>query len=321
MARAVAEAAGRSDKPVLACFLGRLDVADELERGGPRSRTVPAFAFPEAAARALGRAAQLAAWRSRPEGRVAALDDVDAVAARQLVTASLERADGSGRWLDAAEADTLLRSFGIPTVEMRRVRDAAGAVSAATELGGPVVLKVGTAGVVHKTEVEGVALNLDGDEAVRGAFDAMHARFGDEMDGAVVQRMAPSGLEVIVGITQDPLFGPLLLFGLGGVTAELLADRALRILPITDEDAHELVRSLRTSPLLFGYRGSPPLDVAALEDVIARVARLAEDVSEISEMDLNPVIVGEHGVTVIDAKVRCAQAPVRLPPDLRRTRD
>jgi len=321
VARAVAEAAGRSDKPVLACFLGRLDVADELEGGGPRSRTVPAFAFPEAAARALGRAAELAAWRSRPEGRVAALDDVDAVAARQLVTASLGRADGSGRWLDAADADALLRSFGIPTVDMRRVNDAAGAESAATELGGPVVLKVGAADVVHKTEVEGVALHLDGDEAVRAAFDAMHARFGDEMDGAVVQRMAPGGLEVIVGITQDPLFGPLLLFGLGGVTAELLADRALRILPITDEDAHELVRSLRTSPLLFGYRGSPPLDVAALEDVIVRVARLAEDVPEISEMDLNPVIVGEHGVTVVDAKVRCARAPVRLPPDLRRTRD
>ena len=126
---------------------------------------------------------------------------------------------------------------------------------------------------------------------------------------------------MIVGVTQDPLFGPLLLFGLGGVTAELLADRALRILPVTDEDAHELVRSLRTSPLLFGYRGSPPLDVAALEDLILRVARLAQDVPEITEMDLNPIIVHEHGVTVVDAKVRCAPAPVRLPPELRRMRD
>ena len=118
-------------------------------------------------------------------------------------------------------------------------------------------------------------------DAVGDAFDEMSARFGDDMDGAVVQRMAPPGLEVIVGVTQDPLFGPLLLFGLGGVTAELLADRALRILPVTDEDAHELVRSLRTSPLLFGYRGSPALDAGALEELIVRVgpprARSARD--------------------------------------------
>jgi acyl-CoA synthetase (NDP forming) len=135
-----------------------------------------------------------------------------------------------------------------------------------------------------------------------------------------VQRMAPSGLEVIVGVTQDPLFGPLLLFGLGGVTAELLADRALRILPVTDEDVHELVRSLRTSPLLFGYRGSAPLDVAALEAVIMRVAQLAQDVPEITEMDLNPIIVHEHGVVVVDGKVRFAPAPARTPAGLRRMR-
>ena len=115
-----------------------------------------------------------------------------------------------------------------------------------------------------------------------------------------------AGLEVIVGVTQDPLFGPLLLFGLGGVTAELLADRALRILPVTDEDAHELVRSLRTSPLLFGYGGAPSLDVAALEDVILRVAQLAQEVPEITEMDLNPIIVREHGVSVRGARIRCA---------------
>ena len=141
------------------------------------------------------------------------------------------------------------------------------------------------------------------------------------MDGAVVQRMARPGLEVIVGITQDPHFGPLLLFGLGGVTAELLADRALRILPLTDEDAHELVRSLRTSPLLLGYRGSPALDVAALEDTILRVAQLAQDLPEITDMDLNPLIVYEHGVVAVDAKVHCAPAPDVAPPELRRMRD
>jgi acyl-CoA synthetase (NDP forming) len=155
---------------------------------------------------------------------------------------------------------------------------------------------------------------------VQQAFAEMYGRLGAGMDGAVVQRMTPPGLEVIVGVTQDPLFGPLLLFGLGGVTAELLADRALRILPVTNEDAHELVRSLRASPLLFGYRGSPPLDVGALEDLIMRVAQLAQDVPEITEMDLNPIIVHEHGVVVVDAKVRFGPAPSDAPPDLRRMR-
>jgi acyl-CoA synthetase (NDP forming) len=225
-----------------------------------------------------------------------------------------------GSWLDETDVEVLLRAFGVPTIEARRVRDAEGAVVAAGELGYPVALKVGSAEVVHKTDGGGVALGLENGTAVQLAFDEMQARFGDAMDGAVVQRMAPAGLEVIVGVTQDPLFGALLLFGLGGVTAELLADRALRILPLTDEDAHELVRSLRTSPLLFGYRGAPPLDVAALEDVIMRVAQLAQDVPEITEMDLNPIIVHEHGVVVVDGKARFAPAPLGTPPGLRRMR-
>ena len=321
VARAVADAvaASGSDKPVLACFLGRLEVADELRGDNTGRRTIPTFAFPEAAARALGRAAGLAAWRARPEGALPQLAGLDVDASAQLIASRLvQTPDGS--WLDEADVDALLLSFGIPTIDAQRVRDVEGAVVAADELGYPVALKVGAADVVHKTDGGGVALGLDSATAVRRAFDDMHARFGETMDGAVVQCMAPAGLEVIVGVTQDPLFGALLLFGLGGVTAELLADRALRILPLTDEDAHELVRSLRTSPLLFGYRGAPALDVAALEDVIMRVAQLAEDVPEITEMDLNPIIVHEHGVVVVDGKARFAPAPLGTPPGLRRMR-
>ena len=141
------------------------------------------------------------------------------------------------------------------------------------------------------------------------------------MDGAVVQRMAPPGLEVIVGVTQDPLFGPLLLFGLGGVTAELLADRALRILA-----GHRRGRARARAVVAERRRCSsataarPRSMSAALEDLILRVAQLAQDVPEITEMDLNPVIVHEHGVVVVDAKVRCAPAPDSAPPELRRMR-
>ncbi len=330
VARAVADAATGADggKPVVACFLGRLDVADELRGDGSSRSTIPTFAFPEAAARALGRAAGIAAWRDRPVGTVATLEQLgiepaDVDKTRELIGDRLAGTE-PGRddlWLDEADTGAMLRAFGIPTIESRRVHDADAAATAARDLGWPVVLKVGSAKVVHKTDVGGVALGLADPDAVRRAFDEMHARFGDGMGGAVVQRMAPPGLEVIVGVTQDPLFGPLLLFGLGGVTAELLADRALRILPVTDEDAHELVRSLRTSPLLFGYRGSPALDVDALEQLIVRVARLAADVPEVTEMDLNPIIVHEKGVVAVDAKVRCAPAIPWIPAELRRMRD
>lgn len=259
VARAVADAAAAagSTKPIVACFLGLLEVADELRGDGRVRRTIPTFEFPETAARVLGRAAELSAWRTRPDGEIPVLEDVDIDSARALIDQRLQLArDG---WLDPTDGNSVLRSFGISTVEVLRA--------------------------------------------------------------CIPSYVPPPGLEVIVGVTQDPLFGPLLLFGLGGATAELLADRALRILPVTREDARDLVRSLRTSPLLFGYRGSPALDVAALEDLIVRVARLAQDVPEITEMDLSPIIVHEHGAVVVDAKIRIAPAVRFMPADLRRMRD
>jgi acyl-CoA synthetase (NDP forming) len=148
----------------------------------------------------------------------------------------------------------------------------------------------------------------------------MEARLGADMQSATVQAMAPPGVETIVGVTQDPSFGPLVLYGSGGVTAELLADRTLRLVPMTDIDAAEVVRSLRSSPLLFGYRGMPPVDVTALEDLLLRVSLLADEVPEVEEMDCNPVIVSESGAVAVDVKVRLAPAAAALPADLRRMR-
>jgi acyl-CoA synthetase (NDP forming) len=142
----------------------------------------------------------------------------------------------------------------------------------------------------------------------------MAAALGDEMGGVIVQPMVARGVETIVGAVQDPAFGPLVLFGSGGTAVELFADRALRVLPMTDVDAAELVRSIRGAPLLFGYRGAPPTDVAALENLLLRVARLADDVPELAEMDLNPVIVSVSGAIAVDVRMRVA--PRRSAPDL-----
>ncbi|HYL53480.1 MAG TPA: GNAT family N-acetyltransferase [Acidimicrobiia bacterium] len=319
VARAIASAArDAGPKPLVACFLGREGVPAEL-RGDDGRRAVPSFAFPEAAARALGRAAALAEWRRQPVGVEPELKNIDLDGARAMVRRQLAAAP-EGRWLDFNDAYDLLQCFGIRVAAGRLVHDADGAARAAAELGFPVVLKAGSPEIVHKSDVGGVVMGLTDDAAVRAAFDDMAARVGARMGGAIVQETVDRGVETIVGLTQDPSFGPLVLFGLGGVTAELLADRALRTVPITDEDAHRLVRSLRGSPLLFGYRGRPAVDVNALEDLVLRVGRLADELPEVSEMDLNPVVVSETGALAVDLKIRCAPAPDRVPPDYRRMR-
>jgi acyl-CoA synthetase (NDP forming) len=170
-------------------------------------------------------------------------------------------------------------------------------------------LKASGADFDHKSDVGGVRLGLGSAEEVGAAYTEMAARVGPSMTGAILQRMARPGVETIAGVVLDPLFGPLVMFGMGGVATELLRDRAFRILPLTDSDAAELVRSLRASPLLFGYRGAPPVAVGALEDVLQRVARLAAVVHEVAELDFNPVIVSPAGVEIVDARVRVAPAP------------
>jgi acyl-CoA synthetase (NDP forming) len=319
VARAIASAAdSAAGKPVVACFLGHSGVPDLLRGEGAR-RTIPSFAFPESAAHALGRVADLADWRRRPVGIVPALDGIDVLGARAIVETALA-AEPAGSWLDPQSAAAVLAGFGIAVVDFRAVTDSARAATAARELGFPVVLKVSAPDLLHKSDVGGVAIDLRDESSVVGAYEHMVRTLGATMTGAVVQPMVGAGVELIVGITQDPSFGPLVLFGLGGVTAELLADRALRLVPVTDEDAHQLVRSLRGSQLLFGYRGRQPVDVDALEDLILRVGALAEAVPEIAEMDLNPVVASAAGVVAIDVKIRVAPARPRIPPDLRRMR-
>jgi acyl-CoA synthetase (NDP forming) len=201
------------------------------------------------------------------------------------------------------------------------VADADAAVRAADDVGYPIALKAGAAELVHKSDVGGVRLGLVDADAVRAAFTTMQEVLGDRMGGGVVQPMvAAGGVETIVGITRDTLFGSLVLFGMGGIQAELVRDTAVRFVPLRDVDAQDLVRSLRSSPLLFGYRNTPEVDVTALEEMLLRVGLLAEHVPEVIEFDANPVIASPTGTVVVDAKLHLVRAPAEPPPELRRLR-
>ena len=195
------------------------------------------------------------------------------------------------------------------------------AVEAAAALGGPVALKATASGLVHKSDAGGVLLGLEGSDAVRNAalqINAAVERAGHSLDGLVVQPMVPEGVELIVGVVNDRSFGPVLACGAGGTTAELIKDVAVRITPVTDLDAHEMVRSLKTFPMLDGYRGVPRCDIAAIEDVLLRVSALVESHPEIVELDLNPLVASPDGATIVDARVSVELAPPAAPmPSLR----
>jgi acetyl coenzyme A synthetase (ADP forming)-like protein len=311
IAEAVVRGVAGSPKPVVANFLGAGNVPRALKGEGEgigAGVRVPTFASPEPAAIALGRVARYADWRRRDVGVLPEYDDVDKVAARALVDRVLaERPEG--RWLHLDEGAELLTAYGIRIAPTRRAIDAEGAVAEAEALGFPVVLKAASGSLVHKTELGAVRVGLESPAEVREAFAQMSQRLGEQLGGVVVQPMVDRGVETIVGVVHDRSFGPLVMFGLGGVATELLADRAFRILPITDVDAAELVRSLKGSPLLTGYRGAEPSDLKALEELIMRLGALVQDVPEIAELDCNPVASTPHGAVALDVKVRLAPAP------------
>ena len=225
------------------------------------------------------------------------------------MTSVIEQARGEGRTLlTEVESKQLLEDAGIPTTGARLARDAEEAVALAGELGYPVVLKIVSQEVAHKSDVGGVALGLADAAAVRDAYTrmlaAVRAALPDaRIDGVSVQRQAQAGTEVIVGVSKDPQFGPVLMFGLGGVLVEVLRDVAFRLVPLTPRDAREIVREIKGFPLLQGYRGAPPADLAALESVILKVSAFVDAHPEVDELDLNPVFAFPDGAVAADARV------------------
>ncbi len=311
VARAITDIAAGRPEPTLAVLMGR--------EGLPQSRAllnaarVPAYIFPESAVRALAAMDRYRRWLERPSGRVRRFDDVD----REGVARVLEAAERAGRArLSEADALALLEMYGIPVVPYRVARTADQAVEAADAVGLPAVVKVMARSVSHKSDVGGVIVGLETAREVRGAYYEMIDRLAghdvsqDDLEGVLVQRMVSGGRETIVGTTFDPSFGPLVMFGLGGIHVEVLGDVVFRVHPVTDIDAVEMVRGVRGYRLLEGVRGEPGVDIGALEEVVQRVSALVGDFPRIVELDINPFLAFEPGQpsAAVDARVVLPEA-------------
>ena len=296
--------------PVATTWMSARGLPEELQEAGTR---IPSFAFPEAAAIAMAHACRYGSWCERPEGRIPAFHDIDPDAAAAAIAEGLGRGGG---WLGADEVERTLVAYGLPVVRTHRAATPEEAGEAAAKIGGMVALKAYGAGVIHKTDLGAVRLNLGPASEVETAAREMRERVtaaGAVVEGFEVQEMVEGGVEMLVGVVHDPLFGPVVACSAGGTTVELVRDVAVRVTPITDLDATEMVRALRTFPLLDGFRGSPPADVRALEDVILRLGALVDAHPTIAEMDCNPVLVLPRGAVVVDARIRVQAASPEQP--------
>jgi acetyl coenzyme A synthetase (ADP forming)-like protein len=309
--RAIQKAASAAPAlTVASVFMGSDGLAERPP--APRSR-VPRFGFPEDAVRALAHAARYGSWRKRPPGRVLECRDARPDEAAAIIARAL---GGDEQWLGPDAVAGLLDCYGLPLLGARVVRSAGEATAAAGEFAGPVALKALVGGLVHRSDVGAVRLGLQSGADVRRAASEIRAAvtaFGHQLDGFVVQPMAPPGVELLVGVAHDPSFGPVIVCGSAGATAELMGDVSARITPLTDADAREMLQALRTFPLLSGYRGATPCDLAAIEDVLLRLSALVEAHSEVAELDLDPLVASPHGAVVVDARVRLEAPPPPRP--------
>ena len=309
-ARTIVEVAEGHDKPVLGCFMG------ERTTGAGTAilnrNRVPNYRSPDRAVSALQAMWRYCQYRRRPDSEPQTFEaDRDAV--RRVLDEACR--EGSPVTLVEAEARDVMAAYGIPLPEARLARTGDEAVEAAQEIGFPVALKIASPDILHKSDVGGIELNLSDAEQVQRAYDRIlsrarqHAPQG-EIWGVLVQEMIDPGREIIVGVNRDPQFGPLVMFGLGGIYVEVLEDVAFRLAPVTAHEACEMIDEIKAAPLLHGVRGEEPADLEAIAEIVQRVSQLACDFSEIAEMDLNPVIVHRQGAVAIDARLSVERSDV-----------
>ncbi len=297
-----------SAKPLLVVYTGGKAVrkgAEILEENG-----VPCFFFPEPAIRTLKGISDYAHLRDLPEPDMVQLDDVDRDRVREVIT----RAQSRGRnVLLGHECMEIMKAYRIPAVESRLARTMEEAVAVAEELGYPVAMKASSSQILHKTEVGGVKLNLETAQEVQSAFgeilDRVHRHFPTTpLSGVEVQEMAPPGLETIIGMTRDVQFGPLMVFGMGGIYVNLLEEVSFRLAHGLDwKQAREMMEETKAWALLTGFRGAKPSDIKAVEDILVRVGTLVRDFPEIVELDINPLFCYHQGAKALDVKITLAE--------------
>ena len=273
---------------------------------------VPCYADPENAARALDHAVRYRAWRGRQRGKVPELEGLRPDDARALVAGFLAGSPRGG-WLPEASAAELVSCYGVPLAATLTAASEQEAAAAAAQLGGPVVIKAEAEGLVHRTGAGGVRVDLRTPREVADGYRMLVAGSGLRLQRVLVQPMLEGGVEVMIGVAQEPVFGPLVVFGSGDAATEVPGDHVTRLTPLTDTDAEEMIHAVHATPLLAGDRGTPPADTAALADALLRVSRLADDLPEVSELDLNPVLARPDGIWCVDVRVRISPAEPKDP--------
>lgn len=276
------------NKPVVACFMGGVDVASGREH--MLKHNLPDFRSPEKAVNVLKAMTDYAQWRNRDK-TVQELYKGDCKAVAEIIK---KYRDKNEVQINEADAKAILRAYGIPTPDGGLVTSSSEAVAKAEAIGYPLVMKIVSPDIIHKSDVGGVVLNLKDSKQVAEAFDSMMAKIKSKVPnaritGAYIEKMSPSGSrETIIGMMRDPQFGPMVMFGLGGIFVELLKDVKFSLAPIGEKDALEMIKQIKTYPLLASYRGQAPVDVEAIAKTISRVSCLANDFAEIKELDINP---------------------------------
>ncbi|MEM4728531.1 MAG: acetate--CoA ligase family protein [Thermoplasmata archaeon] len=310
VSEAIDRACARHDKPVLGVFMN-IEKQREASPGLSRCR-IPLYMFPESAAKALAAMYQYKKIQTRPEGKIRRFE-VDERRARAVI----ERARNEGRkWLLSSEVEELLHAYGFSTPRSVVCKSEEELIRAASEIGYPLVMKLLSPDVIHKSDVGGVRPDLRSDNELREAYRMILASFekfreshpSAKMEGVILQEMVKDGKEVFMGVSSDPNFGPLIAFGLGGVYVEVLRDITLRVAPLTDQDAIEMIKGIKGFPILNGARGEKPVDIDKLSECLMLLSQMVSDIPEIVEMDINPLMAFEKGreFKVVDARVGIA---------------
>jgi acetate---CoA ligase (ADP-forming) len=310
VADAVLEARSRTPKAIVVCLFGLSDLSEEvqkLERGG-----IPAFTFPEEGVGTIGVLARYQAWRARPRTEVRRFE-VAEPSARETLAAALRAGQSV---LPQYAARSVLAAYGVRFPRVTRIAGLPAALRAAQEIGYPVVLKVASPDISHKTDAGGVRVGLTSEADLRAAWTGMRQSLaerapGARIEGFEVEEQIVGGREVLVGFQRDPEFGPIIAFGLGGIYVEVLRDVTFRLAPLVTRSAERMVQSIAGFPLLAGVRGQAASDLAALEEVIERVSQFAVERPEVAELDLNPLIVLEQGkgAVAVDARLVLVERP------------